>query len=252
MLRNSCQRIQVLVCVVWVLLSATLWGGDTGSATRDIALVGGKIYVSPTAAPIENGVLIVRDGKIAQIGKRSDVKVPQSAEVIDCTGKVITAGFWNSHVHFTEPVWQNAGDAPADKLEPHMQEMLTRWGFTTVFDIGSFPRDTLALRKRVDSGEVPGPKIYTTAGAIYPENGIPVYIPQPIASQIKPYEAATPADAARLARQSLAIGGDGIKLSPAPSWGTARSRRCQPILPELRSTWRTRRASSCSLIPPIT
>jgi len=90
--------------------------------------------------------------------------------------------------------------------------MLTRWGFTTVFDIGSFPGDTLPLRKRVDSGDVPGPKIYTTAGNIFPENGIPVYIPAAIAGRLKPLEAATPEDAARLAKQSLALGGDGIKL----------------------------------------
>ncbi len=62
------------------------------------------------------------------------------------------------------------------------------------------------------AGDVPGPKIYTTAGAIYPENGIPVYIPAAIASLIKPFEAATPADASRLAKQSLDMGGDGIKL----------------------------------------
>ncbi|HUI84340.1 MAG TPA: amidohydrolase family protein [Candidatus Binatia bacterium] len=178
----------------------------------DLVLDGGKVYPSPTAASIEDAVVLVHAGKIAAIGKRGQIKVPKSAQVIDCTGKVIAAGFWNSHVHFTEDVWNSAATAPADKLERHMQEMLTRWGFTTVFDIGSFPGDTLALRKRVDSGEVPGPRIYTTAGAIYPENGIPVYIPPAIASQIKRFEAATPVDAARLAQEELAAGGDGIKL----------------------------------------
>src|SRR5271167_4244158 len=93
-----------------------------------------------------------------------------------------------------------------------MQMMLTKWGDTTVFDIGSFPQDTLALRKRVDSGEIAGPKIYTTAGSIYPENGIPIYIPQDLRAELKPFEAVAPADATRLARQSLAMGGDGIKL----------------------------------------
>jgi imidazolonepropionase-like amidohydrolase len=177
-----------------------------------VVLVGGKVYPSPTAAPIDDGTVLVRGGKIVAVGKRSEVAVPKSVEVIDCTGKVITAGFWNSHVHFTESVWSGAATAPADKLEQHMQEMLTKWGFTTVWDIASFPGDTLPLRQRVNSGEIPGPRIYTTAGAIYPENGIPVYIPPAIASLIKPYEAATPADAARLAKQSLAMGGDGIKL----------------------------------------
>src|SRR5205085_8953794 len=96
--------------------------------------------------------------------------------------------------------------------EEHMQLMLNGWGFTTVFDIGSFPRDTLALRQRVERGEVPGPKIYTTAGAIYPQGGIPVYLPPEIAFQLKPFEAATPADGARLAKQSLDMGADGIKV----------------------------------------
>ena len=73
------------------------------------------------------------------MGKRGEVKIPKSYQVIDCTGKVITAGFWNSHVHFTEEVWNDAATASPDKLEPHLQEMLTRWGFTTVYDLGSNP-----------------------------------------------------------------------------------------------------------------
>lgn len=176
------------------------------------ALVGATVYPSPDAPPIEDAVILMYGGKITTIGKRSEVKLPKWTQVIDCKGKVITAGFWNSHVHFTEDVWNDAATAPADKLGQHMQEMLTRWGFTTVFDIGSFPQNTLALRKRVNAGELPGPKIYTTAGNIFPENGIPFYIPEEIANQLKPLEAATPADAVRLAKQSLAIGGDGIKL----------------------------------------
>lgn len=201
-------------CFFFVLLTAAgvASAQQTKANPSDLALVGGKVYTSPTATSIDDAVVLVHDGKILAVGKRREIAIPDSVRVIDCTGKVITASFWNSHVHFTEDAWNNAATTPADKLEQHMREMLTRWGFTTVFDIGSFPGDTLALRKRVDSGEVPGPKIYTTAGAIYPENGIPVYIPPAIASQIKPFEAATPADAARLAKQSLAMGGDGIKL----------------------------------------
>lgn len=200
----------LLLALAVLLLTGTSLGDAQGSA--DLAFVGARIYASPTAPPIEDGVLLVHDGKIAAIGKRSRVRIPKSAQVIDCRGKVITAGFWNSHVHFMEEVWNDAATAPAAKLEPHMQEMLTRWGFTTVFDIASNPYQTIPLRRRVNAGEIPGPRIYTTAGAIYPENGIPVYVPKEIASQLKQFEAATPADAAHLAQQSLAMGADGIKL----------------------------------------
>ena len=178
----------------------------------DLVLLGGRVYTSPTAPPLDDAAVLVHDGKIIAVGKRLEIAIPDTTPVLDCKGKVITAGFWNSHVHFTEDAWNDAATAPVGKLEQHMQEMLTRWGFTTVWDIGSFPQNTLALRKRIEAGEAAGPKIYTTAGAIYPENGIPVYIPPDIAKQITRFEAATPAAAAKLAQESLAMGGDGIKL----------------------------------------
>lgn len=204
-------RVRAQLLFLLLLISLQIAHAGT-KPPSDLVLIGAKVYTSPTAAPIENAVIVIRDGKIAEIGPDGRVKAPKGVPFIDMGGKVITAGFWNSHVHFTEAVWSGAGSTPAAKLEPHMREMLTRWGFTTVFDIGSNPNDTLALRKRVDAGEIAGPKIYTTAGNILPENGIPVYVPKDIAVMLKQFEAATPADAARIAHHQLALGADGIKL----------------------------------------
>lgn len=214
-MRRRRYQIRFLLSVILLLIGIAtfpIWGRDAKPDSGDLALVGGKVYPSAAAAPIEDAVMLLHAGKIAAVGRRGEIKVPKSAEVIDCTGKVITAGFWNSHVHFTEPAWQSAATAPAAPLEEHMQQMLTRWGFTTVFDIASYPQNTIALRRRVDAGDIAGPRIYTTAGMIYAENGIPIYIPEEIRKQLTPFEAATPSDAARLAKQSLATGGDGIKL----------------------------------------
>jgi imidazolonepropionase-like amidohydrolase len=200
------------VVVLLLVLFAFSARSEPANSSGDLALVGAKVYPTPQAAPIKNAVVLIHDGKIAAVGKDDDVEIPKSAYIIECGGRVIVAGFWNSHVHFTEDVWKAAATAPAAKLEEHIQAMLTKWGDTTVFDIGSIPQDTLALRRRVESGEIAGPKIYTTAGTIFPENGIPVYIPQELAQQLKPFEAASPADAARLAKQSLETGGDGVKV----------------------------------------
>ncbi len=198
--------------VVLLVLFAIAARSAPADSFGDLALVGGKVYPTPQAVPVVNAVVLIHDGKIVAVARRDDVEIPKSAYIIECAGRVITAGFWNSHVHFTEDAWHDAATAPVARLEEHMQTMLTQWGFTSVFDIGSNPQDTLALRRRVASGELAGPKIYTTAGAIYPENGIPVYIPKDLAQQLRPFEAATPADATRLAKQSLAMGGDGIKV----------------------------------------
>src|SRR5271157_421339 len=111
-----------------------------------LALVGATVYSSPTAAPLKDAVVLTSGGIITAVGKRSEIKIPKDTRVIDCSGKTIVAGFWNSHIHLTEPAWNNAASAPADALEKHMQEMLTSWGFTTVWDLGSDPRNSLALR----------------------------------------------------------------------------------------------------------
>ena len=179
-------------------------------ATADaqtVALTGGTVYASPEAAPLADAVVIATNGVIAAIGSRSEVQIPTGASVIDCSGKTIVAGFWNSHVHFTEAPWRNAASAPAATLEAHMQEMLTRWGFTSVWDLGSDPDDSLALRRRVNSGEVPGPNIFF-AGNMFPKGGHPVYIPR----EVPLPEVATPEEAAKLSRGYLAMGLDGIKL----------------------------------------
>jgi len=172
----------------------------------DLVLLGGKVYPSPTASPIDNAVVLIQDGRIAAVGKSSELKVPKSARVIDCSGKVIVAGFWNSHVHF-ENGWQNIPHVPVEKVEAHMQEMLTRWGFTTVWDLGSDPNNTLALRRRIEAGEIAGPQILM-AGDIFPKNGHPVYLP----AEMQLPEAASPEEAKQMAQQYLKIGLDGIKL----------------------------------------
>jgi imidazolonepropionase-like amidohydrolase len=85
--------------------------------------------------------------------------------------------------------------------------MLTRWGFTTVWDLGSDPNNTLALRHRIEAGEIPGPQILM-AGDIFPKGGHPVYLP----AEMQLPEAASAQQAEEMARQYLKMGLDGIKL----------------------------------------
>jgi imidazolonepropionase-like amidohydrolase len=88
-----------------------------------------------------------------------------------------------------------------------MQEMLTRWGFTTVWDLGSDPNNTLALRGRIEAAEIPGPQILM-AGDIFPKGGHPVYLP----AEMQLPEAASAQQAQEMAGQYLKMGLDGIKL----------------------------------------
>lgn len=194
-------KLLIQLCLILLLGSA-----PSLAAQRVLACVGGKVYPSPTAAPIEKAAVLVENGKITAVEAGAQFKFPGSAEVLDCKGKVVVAGFWNSHVHF-ENGWHGAAEAPAKELEAHMQQMLTRWGVTTVWDLGSEPNNTLTLRQRVEAGEVPGPKILM-AGDIFPQNGHPVYLPP----EMELPEAGNAGEAMLMARGYLSMGYDGIKL----------------------------------------
>ncbi len=71
-----------------------------------LAIKHAKIYVSPTAPPIDDGTVLIHDGLIAAVG--TQIAVPADATIIPCDHCVVTAGFWNTHVHFTEPKWAMA------------------------------------------------------------------------------------------------------------------------------------------------
>ena len=70
------------------------------AADGELVLQGGKVYPSPTASSIDNAVVLIANGRIVAVGRRGELRVPKSAQVIDCVDKTIVAGFWNSHVHF--------------------------------------------------------------------------------------------------------------------------------------------------------
>ncbi len=138
----------------------------------DLALVGAKIYPSPKASPIIGGVVLIRNGKITAVGKKGKIKIPSRAKVIDCKGLILTSGFWNNHVHFIETIWENSATIPASKLTQQLQVMLTKYGFVTVFDTGSVWAETNAIRRRIESGEIQGPRIFTVGEILSQKGGL--------------------------------------------------------------------------------
>jgi imidazolonepropionase-like amidohydrolase len=135
-----------------------------------------RLYVSPDAPPIDDAAILIVDGKIAAAGHAKDVASGGALRLAACDGGTVTAGFQNSHVHFTESKFADAAAKEAPQLAAAMTDMLNRFGFTTVVDTASNIANTVALRERVEKGEVPGPRILTAGFALYPKNGIPIYL----------------------------------------------------------------------------
>ncbi len=175
---------------------------------RTIALVGAKVYPSPTAAAIEDGVVLIRDGKIIAVGSRKRVPVAPHDSVLDCHGLTLTAAFWNCHVHFMEPKWEGADTMDARRFDRQMRDMITSHGFAHVFDIAALHiTNVLRIRNRIGHGDVPGPVIYMVGSPLVPPNGNPFYI-EPLKLPV----ATDSQTAVSHIREQIDSGADGIKI----------------------------------------
>src|SRR5499427_5225898 len=113
-------------------------------ASGNYAFVGATIVDGSGRAPITDGVVVVREGKIADVGARNDVKVPGDAAAVDVTGKTLIPGLWDMHTHVTQIEW-----AP----------VYLAAGVTTVRDMGNEFAFITALRDAVSSGRAIGPRL---------------------------------------------------------------------------------------------
>lgn len=89
--------------------------------------------------------------------------------------------------------------------------MFTRWGFTSVFDIGSVLDNTLTIRRRIDSGELRGPRILTAGEPVWTIE--PVYVRAfLLENHVRVPHIERPDEAIALVRDHFEKGANGIKL----------------------------------------
>jgi imidazolonepropionase-like amidohydrolase len=134
---------------------------------------------------IENSMVIVKDGKVAAVGKK--LKYGKNALVIDARGKYLMPGLAEMHAHVP----------PNENLESHKEVLFlfAANGITTIRGMLGHPKH-LELRSMINSGEVFGPRFYTTGPSF---NGLSVK---------------TAERGAEMVREQKAAGYDYLKLHP--------------------------------------
>jgi imidazolonepropionase-like amidohydrolase len=177
----------------------------------DLALMGGTIHPGPGDQVVRDGTVLVRAGVIAAVGHPP---VPSTVERLDCSGCAVTAGLWNSHVHLFERMWAGAEAILPTELARQLRDAFTAYGFTSVFDTGSMWANTRCIRDRIESTEVPGPRIRSTGEGLVPPGGLPPDVVLGLMGVMKfpAPEIADAAQAAAAARNLLENGVDAIKL----------------------------------------
>jgi len=215
--------------ITWLVAILVAGGCGTGGGAADskpasvIALVGGRVQPSPDATVVPEGVVLITDGRITAVGRRADVSLPPGATIVDCAGTTVVAGFWNSHVHFMPSAFRQAANAPAQRLADELRTMLTSHGIVHAVDTGSYIVDTLALRRRIESGELAGPSILTAGTGFVPVGGSPYYI---LPAQLP--ELSDPGRTVELVNAEIDRGADIIKLFTG-SWARRDSIVVMPV-----------------------
>jgi imidazolonepropionase-like amidohydrolase len=215
-------RLVTLLLILFVVACGAFWALEVFPrhdshpllklAKGTLVLQHARVYTSPTEPPIEDGTVVIRDGLIASVG--AAIPIPASATILPCDHCVVTAGFWNAHVHFTEPKWSLAEWKSDDVLNAQLAYMFLSHGFTTVIDVGSNSADTFAIRRRIERVQLRGPYIYSSGPPLYPPNGIPFYLKESVPAWVRAMmpQPATPDAARRTVRRNLSSGADLTKL----------------------------------------
>jgi imidazolonepropionase-like amidohydrolase len=168
--------------------------GDLESITRanvplksgTYAMAGATIVDGTARPPVPDGVVIVRDGRIADVGPRASVPIPADVPTVDVSGKTLVPGLWDMHTHVTQIEW-----APVYLAS----------GVTTVRDMGNEFEFITVLRDAIASKRALGPRLLL-AGLV---DG-----PGPNAFGV--YYAATPEDAKRVVGKYHDAGFQQIKI----------------------------------------
>src|ERR1700678_1032055 len=95
---------------VFLALVAIVFSSIANS--QNLAILDAKVYASPDAPPSDGTSILLRDGKIAAIGKH--IFIPPGTPRLPCQGSIVFAGFLNCHVHFMEPKWVDTAHLPGD------------------------------------------------------------------------------------------------------------------------------------------
>lgn len=139
--------------------------------------------------------VIIKGDRITQVGKKSHTHVPQSAQVIDGTGKYLIPGLWDMHVHTFFGTWVPGGKEVTLPL-------FIANGVTGVRDMGSDLDLILAARRDVASGSLLGPRMLVAGPML---DGPKTQFPASIAI-------ATPEDGRRAVDMLKSRGVDFIKI----------------------------------------
>jgi imidazolonepropionase-like amidohydrolase len=173
---------------------------------------------------IANGVVVVTDNMITAVGTAAQVKIPVGAKVIDLGDATLLPGFIDAHTHVIGRILgdPDGGDAAVKDYDSFGAILGTRnaynllmAGFTSIRNVGAPNFDDMALRKAINEGWVPGPRMQAAGHAIGITGGHcdeNAYKPGLFDNGIKDGIANGPEEGRSIVRYMVKYGADVIKV----------------------------------------
>ena len=141
-----------------------------------VVLKAARLIDGTGAPPLNNAVVVVTDNMITGVGTAGAVTIPANARLIDLGDVTLMPGFIDAHTHLVGRVLGDpAGDTAAVRdfesfgaiLSVQNARATLMAGFTSVRNVGAAGRfDDMALRKAIDEGWTPGPRMITAGHAL--------------------------------------------------------------------------------------
>lgn len=162
--------VRALISVLLFSPTFTVWSQQTRQppSERAIVLHAARMLNVETGTMELDMVVIVRGGKIIDVGPVSKLKIPKGAQVIDLgDDTTLLPGLIDAHVHL-------AWGTPQDSVLPGTEEARAtlRAGFTTVRNLGATSRADLALRDAINSGKIEGPRMIAAGTPLSFKGGV--------------------------------------------------------------------------------
>lgn len=128
-----------------------------------LSMAGAPDGAAGLAPPIRDAVVLIDGDRIAAVGRRGDVAIPDSAQVMDVGGHFVVPGYVDTHAHFR---------VMRDVLDHDNWSFLANlaYGVTTGLDVQPSTVDILAYQDLIDAGVVRGPRALSTGPGIFNDN----------------------------------------------------------------------------------
>ena len=174
------------------IVQSTSAGND-----QPLVIIGGVLIDGTGSLPAESVAVVILNGKITEIGPKTNIKIPANSEAIDVSGSTILPGFIDAHVHRS--------------YNPHRLHVWAESGVTTVRDLAAYPPYS-SYKMRDNLNKDPGNARLVAAGPQMTAG----FVPRTYPSSVFVY---TVEQARSEAERILKEGADLLKIMLESNWG---------------------------------